>query len=100
MAGLLKESFVLAIDTEEAEEYLHITSHPWVSIYPPSTPNSCLPVEDTKLIKAEDFLQATGHSNTTLPSTNDRNGVICIAPRIVSIVLAYGVSVHLANCSY
>jgi len=79
------------------EAYSHITSHAWVSVDPPRPSNSCLAVENSKLVEAEDFFQTTAHSNTTLPGANDGNGVICIAPRVVAIVLMYRIPIHLVQ---
>jgi hypothetical protein len=84
-------------NTKDIQAYLHITGHSGISVYPPGSADSCLTVEYSKLVKAEDLLQTTTHSNTTLPRANDGNRVICIAPWIVPIVLVYRIPIHLVD---
>ena len=63
----------------------HVTSNAWVSVYPPSSSNSSLSLEDSKLIESKLFFEPAAHSNAGLSSTHNYHRVVGISIFFVTI---------------
>lgn len=68
-------------------DYLHVASNSWVSVDPPGTPNTGLPVEYSELICSQGLFETASHGHSGLSSTYYEDRVVGVRIFAVDVAL-------------